>query len=167
MQGEQWMEDFIKEILNLFSIELAVLITSALPIIELRGAIPLGISLGLSPIQATLISLIGSTVPIPFILFGIRPVFAYLRRIAVFKGIVDKLTYRLLNKRGRVQRYGFWGLMLFVAIPIPSTGVWSGTLLAVLLGMKFRVAFPSLLIGNAIAAVIIMSLSNGLVRAFT
>ena len=154
------MQLFLKEILNFLSIELTVMLTAALPIIELRGAIPVGISLGLSPIHATLISLVGSMIPVPFILFTIRPIFNYLKKTKLLKKLVHKLTDKSLNKSGNIQKYGAWGLLVFVAIPLPGTGVWSGSLAAALLDMRFKWAFPAILVGNIIAAVIIMGLSN-------
>lgn len=159
------MEAFIKEILKFLSIELTVMITAALPIIELRGAIPVGISLGLSTIHSATLSFIGSMIPVPILLFGIRPVFNYLRKTKSFRGIVEKLTHRSLGKSENIVKYGFWGLLIFVAIPLPGTGVWSGALVASLLDMRFKLAFPAILIGNFIAAIAIMLLSHGVVKA--
>ncbi|NMA49690.1 MAG: small multi-drug export protein [Tissierellia bacterium] len=156
----------MQPLLNFLSIELTVLLTAALPIIELRGAIPVGISLGLSPIHATLISLVGSMIPVPFILFSIRPIFNYLKKTKLFKKLVHKLTDKSLNKSGKIQKYGAWGLLVFVAIPLPGTGVWSGSLAAALLDMRFKWAFPAILVGNIIAAVIIMGLSNEAFKLF-
>lgn len=162
------MESFIKELLNFLSIELTVLLTAAMPIIELRGAIPVGMSLGMSPVHATVISFIGSMIPVPFILFTIRPIFNYLKKTRLFKKLVHKLTDRSLNNNGgKIQKYGAWGLMLIVAIPLPGTGVWSGSLAAALLDMRFKWAFPAILVGNIIAAVIIMGLSNGVIGVFS
>ena len=157
----------ITELLNFLSIELTVMLTAALPIIELRGAIPVGMSLGMSPAHATVISFIGSMIPVPFILFTIRPIFNYLKKTKLFKKLVHKLTDKSLNKSGNIQKYGAWGLLIFVAIPLPGTGVWSGSLAAALLDMRFKWAFPAILVGNLIAAVIIMSLSNGVIGVFS
>ena len=150
----------LQQLLNFISIEFTVMLTAALPIIELRGAIPVGISLGLSPIHSTLISLVGSMIPVPFILFSIRPIFNYLKTTKIFKKFVHKLTDKSMSKSGKIQKYGAWGLLVFVAIPLPGTGVWSGSLAAALLDMRFKWAFPAILVGNIIAAVIIMGLSN-------
>ena len=149
----------LKEILDFLTIELTVLLTAALPIIELRGAIPVGISLGLSPLNSAIISLIGSM--IPFILFGIRPIFNYLKTTKLFKRFVVKITDKSMSKSGKIQKYGVLGLILFVAIPLPGTGVWSGSLAATLLNIRFKWAFPAILLGNIIAAVAIMILSYG------
>ena len=159
------MEAFINGISNILDIVLTVMLTAALPIIEVRGAIPVGISLGLSTINATMISFIGSMLPVPILLFGIRPIFKYLRKKELFKGMVEKLTKRSIGKSRNVQKYGFWGLLVFVAIPLPGTGVWSGALIASLLDMRFKLAFPAILIGNFIAAIAIMPLSHGVVKA--
>lgn len=161
------MENFLKDILIFLNIELTVLMTAALPVIELRGAIPVGISLGLSPLHATIISFIGSMIPVPILLFSIRPIFNALKKTKLFRNMVDKLINRSLNKSGRVQKYGAWGLILFVAIPLPGTGIWSGTLIAALLDIRFKWAFPAILTGNAIAAIVIMVLSSGVVRIFS
>lgn len=161
------MESFIKELLNFLSIELTVLLTAAMPIIELRGAIPVGMSLGMSPVHATVISFIGSMIPAPFILFTIRPIFNYLKKTKLFKKLVHKLTDRSINKSGNIQKYGAWGLLVFVAIPLPGTGVWSGSLIASLLDMRFKWAFPAILVGNLIAGILIMMLSNGVIGVFS
>ena len=157
----------ITELLNFLSIDLTVMLTAALPIIELRGAIPVGMSLGMSPAHATVVSFIGSMIPVPFILFTIRPIFNYLKKTKLFKKLVHKLTDKSLNKSGNIQKYGAWGLLIFVAIPLPGTGVWSGSLAAALLDMRFKWAFPAIFVGNLIAAVIIMGLSNGVIGVFS
>jgi uncharacterized membrane protein len=158
------MQLFLQGLRKFLSIELTVMLTAALPIIELRGAIPVGISLGLSPLHAAILSFIGSMIPVPFILFTIRPIFNYLRRTKTFKKLVYRITDKSLNKSGRIQKYGAWGLLVFVAIPLPGTGVWSGSLAAALLNMRFKWAFPAIFIGNLIAGILIMGLSNGVVK---
>jgi uncharacterized membrane protein len=158
------MDSFFNEIFNLLSKEFTVMLTAALPIIELRGAIPVGMSLGMSPTHATIISFIGSMLPVPILLFSIRPVFNHLKKTKLFKGLIDKLMIRSHSKSRSIQKYGFWGLLIFVAIPLPGTGVWSGTLAAALLDMRFKLAFPAILIGNFIAALAVMFLSHGVVK---
>ncbi len=141
---------------------IAVLITSALPLIELRGAIPVGMSLGMSAVDATILSYLGSIVPVPFILLLIKHIFKYLETTKVFGPIVSRLTHKTMNTNAdKIEKYGAWGLLIFVAIPLPGTGVWSGSLAASLMNMRFKWAFPSILIGNAIAGLIIMALSSG------
>jgi len=161
------MESIIKSLLDFLTIELTVLLTAAMPIIELRGAIPLGLSLGMSPFHATLISLVGSMIPVPFILFTIRPIFNYLKTTKTFKKLIHRLTDKSLSNNGqKIQKYGVWGLIILVAIPLPGTGVWSGSLAASLLDMRFKWAFPAILIGNIIAAFIVLGVSNSIINIF-
>ena len=118
-------------LMNFLSVEFTVFLTAAIPVVELRGAIPLGLSLGMSPLHAALISLAGSMLPVPFILFTIRPIFKYLRTTKLFRRIIGRLTDKSINNSGhKIQKYGAWGLVIFVAIPLPGTGVWSGSLAA-------------------------------------
>ena len=159
------MEATLIELLNFLSIELTVMLTAALPVIELRGAIPVGISLGMTPVHAAIIAFIGSMIPVPFILFTIRPIFNYLKTTRMFKKLVHKLTASSLkNNSGKIQKYGVWGLILLVAIPLPGTGVWSGSLAAALLDMRFKWAFPAIFVGNLIAGILIMGVSNGVFK---
>ena len=149
-------------LLEFLSIELTVMITAMMPIIELRGAIPVGISLGLGPIHATIISFIGSMIPVPFILFTIRPIFNYLRSTKLLNKIVNRLTDRSATNSEKLKKYGAWGIVFIVAIPFPGTGVWSGSLAAALMNIKFKWSFPAILLGNLIAAVLIMTISHGI-----
>ncbi|HBD63998.1 MAG TPA: ligand-binding protein SH3, partial [Clostridiales bacterium] len=83
-----------------------------------------------------------------------------------FKKIIHKLIHRSLSKSGSVKKYGYWGLFIFVAIPLPGTGVWTGSLIASLLDMRFKYAFPTIVIGNLVASICIMILSFGAVNIF-
>ncbi len=103
--------------------EVLVFIMAALPVIELRGAIPFGMSLGFSPAHAFAISLAGSLLPAPFIIFGIRPVFAFLSKHSSFMDrLINGITSRTMAKGERARRFGFIGLIMLVAIPLPGTG---------------------------------------------
>lgn len=153
--------EILGKIIEFMTVELTVLLTAALPVIELRGAIPVGLSLGMSPFHAFLVSFIGSMLPVPIIIFGVRPVFKALKKTRLFRGYVERLTNKTLLKSDGIRRYGFWGLMIFVGIPLPGTGVWTGTFAAVLLDIRFKTAFPAILIGNFLAGTIIMLLSHG------
>ena len=162
------METLLNQLLDFLTVELTVMLTAALPIIELRGAIPVGISLGLSPLHAAIIAFIGSLIPVPFILFTIRPIFNYLKKTKLFKNMVHKITEKSINNNsGKIQKYGVWGLILIVAIPLPGTGVWSGSLIAALMNMRFKWAFPAILVGNLIAGIFIMGLSTGVFKVIT
>ena len=160
------MQQSIIEALDFLSVESTVMLIAALPVIELKGAIPVGMSLGLSHLHAFVLSFIGSIIPVPFILFTIRHIFNYLKKTAFFERIVNKITDRSIAKSGKIQKYGAWGLFIFVAIPLPGTGVWTGSLIAAMLDMRFKRAFPAIVVGNLIAGILIVALSEGLFTFF-
>lgn len=158
------MVDWLREVLSFLTLEMAVMFTAAVPLIEVRGAIPVGIALGLSPLHATIISFIGGSLPVPLILFGIRPVFNYLRHLPAMERWIEKISHKTVGKtEHKVQKYGAWALLVFVAIPLPGTGVWTGSLAAALLDIRFKWAFPAIVVGNAIASILIATLSYGFV----
>lgn len=157
------MIEFLKSIL---SKEIIVFIVSAMPIIELRGAIPLGVASGILPINAYFIALIGSSLPVPFIFFLVRPVFEMLSKFKVIQDKIDKIITKTLKKSENIRKYEFLGLLLFVAIPLPGTGVWTGTLAAVLLDLRFKTAFLAIMLGNIIAGSIMLYLSYGIKTLF-
>ena len=128
--------------------EIMIFLIAALPIIELRGAIPLGV--------------VNGSLPIPLIFFLIRPLFEMLSKFKMLQIKIDKFITKTLSKSDHIRRYEFWGLLLFVAIPLPGTGVWTGTLAAVLLDLRFKTAFPAILLGNIIAGLIMLNISYGL-----
>ena len=140
--------------------ELIVLIISALPILELRGAIPVAINLFNFPwYQALLLAIIGNLLPVPIILLFLNAISKWLSKIGFFRRFFHWL-FEHTSRRGKiVERYERIGLILFVAIPLPVTGAWTGSLLAVLFGLKFRHAFLSILIGVCIAGIIVTCLS--------
>ncbi len=145
---------------NIQSKELIVILTAAMPIVELRGAIPVGIAMGINPWFAYLLGVLGSMIPVPFILWLIRPIFHWIKQFRFFKHFVERLTHKTLKKSGNINKYGFWGLMVFVAIPLPGTGVWTGALAASLLEMEFKKAFFAVFLGNVIAGFIMMNFSQ-------
>lgn len=147
---------------NLFRIitkEIMVLFIAALPLIELRGAIPIGVSMGLSPIHAAILGVIGSLIPLPFLLFFLKPVFIWLRKTKLFKGFVDRTVKRTLKKSGNIEKYRIIGLILFVGIPLPGTGVWTGSLAAILFNIRIKHAFAAIVVGNILAGIIMFTFS--------
>lgn len=132
------------------------------PVLELRAAIPAGVIAGLPISTAVIISVIGNLVPIPFIILFIRRVFKWMQsksdRLArIVKHFEDKAD----SKKAQVLRYEFWGLMIFVAIPLPGTGAWTGALIAAMLDMQLKRAFPAITAGVLIAATIVTVLTYG------
>jgi uncharacterized membrane protein len=135
--------------------ELAVIISAAVPISEVRGAIPLGLYLGLPFLKVILLSILGNIIPIIPTLFLLNPLSERLRRFSIFKKFFDWLFERTKKKADLIQRYEAIGLMLFVGVPLPMTGAWTGCVAASLFKIKFRYAFPAIVGGVIIAAVIV------------
>jgi len=160
------MTDFFINLLNLLSNEFKVMFTAAIPIIEVKGAIPIGIALGMTPLHASFLAFLGSMIPVPLILFTVRPIFSYLKKTKTFKKTINKLIHKSMNKSGNIKKYGYLGLFIFVAIPLPGTGVWTGSLIASLIDLRFKYAFPTIFLGNLVASLIIMSLSFGMINLF-
>lgn len=147
---------------------LATFIISMTPIIELRGAIPVAVfTFHLTYIEAFIISFIGNIIPIYFIVKYIRPLFNFFGRFKIFKVIIDWATERATKKiqeSERLQNYTALGLFLFVAIPLPGTGAWVGSLIANFLDLPLKKAFWPLALGVLAAGIIILSgtaIANG------
>ena len=142
-----------------FSKELVVLIISALPLAELRGALPVAINLFHFPWHyALLLAIIGNLLPVPFLLLFLDAISRLLSKVDIFRRILQWL-FEHTKRRGRIiERYERIGLTLFVAIPLPVTGAWTGSLIAVLFGLKFKQAFLSIFIGILIAGTIVTCL---------
>ena len=139
-----------------------------LPIIELRGAVPLGAVLGMPWWQSYIISVIGNMVPVPFVLLFIRKILDFMlkSKIKFFNKIATWLNNKAEKNRGKIEKYSFWGVCLFVAIPLPVTGAWTGSLVAATIEMKFWKAVLSALFGVMIAGVIMTLGAYGVVAAF-
>ena len=132
------------------------------PVLELRAAIPAGVIAGLN-IQAVLAAAImGNLLPIPFIIVFIRKIFKWMQsKSPRLANIVAKLEAKADKKKDKVLKYEFWGLMLFVAIPLPGTGAWTGALIAAMLDMQLKRAFPAIAVGVLTAAIIVTAATYG------
>ena len=140
--------------------EAIVFIISMIPILELRGALLVaGPLLGVPVATAIPLCIIGNIIPVPFILLLITPIFKWMKGTKTFKPMVDKLEAKAMSKSDKIEKYEFWGLVLFVGIPLPGTGAWTGSLIAALLGVKFKKAFPAVILGICIATVIMWFIS--------
>lgn len=163
-------EAIVNYILNLFNgfsnlkfgKEILVFIISMMPILELRGGLIAASLLGLSATRGFIICLIGNIIPIPFILWLITPIFNWLKSRKTFKGFVEKIERKALNKKDRIERLQYIGLLLFVGIPLPGTGGWTGSLIAALLDMNRKKAFLTIMLGILMAGGIMMLLSYGI-----
>lgn len=144
---------------------LATFIVSMLPIVELRGAIPVGVAFGLPVWQAAVISVVGNIIPAPFIIAFIRIIMDWLRT----KSKTMQKFVAWLEKKGtgpkadKIRKAEFWGLMMFVAVPLPGTGAWTGSLIAALLDIRMKRALPPITLGVVIAGVIVSLATAGVV----
>lgn len=140
---------------------LAVFIVSMMPIVELRGAIPFGVSLGLDWREVYLTCVIGNMIPVPFIILFFRPLIEYFEKTKLFGKIASKLKKRTKSKMEGLNKYKILGLFLFVAIPLPGTGAWTGAAIAALLKMRIKHSFFPILLGVVVAGVLMMGISYG------
>lgn len=145
-----------------FGKEILIFIISMLPILELRGGLLAATFLGMNPIVSFIICFIGNILPIPFILWFITPLFNRLKKTKHLSKMVNKLETKALSKKEQIEKYELWGIMLFVGIPLPGTGAWTGCLIAALLGMDKKKACLASILGVVIAGIIMMILSFGI-----
>ena len=141
--------------------EFIIFLISMVPILELRGGLlAAGPALLDVPMwQAIPICFIGNLVPIPFILLLITKIFDWMKGTKKLKPLVEKLEHKAMSQSANIEKYEFWGLVAFVGIPLPGTGAWTGALIAALLGIRFRKAFPAIVLGLVVATVIMTILS--------
>lgn len=160
------MVEQLTETLVAFNKEAAVVILAALPISELRGAIPLALAMGFSPIKSYLLAFAGNLIPVIPILFLVQPVSEKLRHIPIFEKFFNWLFERTRRKAGLLEKFEVLGLILFVAIPLPVTGAWTGCVAATLFKVRFRYALLSIVLGVAIAGLIVTGLSLAGIKLF-
>ena len=156
---------FIETLGGVVSREITVFIISMVPILELRGGLIAASLLQIPIIKAIWYCVIGNIIPVPFILLLITPIFAWLKQTSLFRPLVEKLEHKAMGKSEQIEKYQFWGLVLFVGIPLPGTGAWTGSLIASLLGVKFKKAFPAVILGIVMATIIMSIFSYGLLGA--
>ena len=145
--------------------ELILFIISMVPILELRGGLPAAgpAFLNIPMWRAIPVGIIGNLLPIPFILLLITKIFDWMKGTKRLKPVVEKLEKKAMSQSANIEKYEFWGLVAFVGIPLPGTGAWTGALIAALLGIRFRKAFPAIVIGVCLAACIMTIISYGIV----
>lgn len=138
------------------------------PVIELRGAIPLAVARGVPPLSAACVAVLGNLLPVPFILLFIRRTLDWLNARSARCRKLAAFIERHADKRApAVQRGAFWGLALFVAVPLPGTGAWSGALIAALLDMPLRRALPAIALGILLAGTVMTLASTGVLITLT
>ena len=141
----------------------SVFFCSMIPIIELRGAIPIGAIFKMHPIICYLIAVVGNMLPVPFILLFIKKIIELFKKskISFLNKFANFLERKTEKHKDKVDKYGFWGIALLVAIPLPGTGAWTGSLVAALVNMKFWKALLAAFVGVLIAGVIMLFISYG------
>lgn len=152
---------FVENLSGSLSGEVIVFLVSLLPILELRGGIIAGFAMGMDWLPTFLIAYIGNLLPIPFILLFIRFIFKVLKKTPL-RGVVEWCEKKADAKSDNIRKYAYWGVYLFVAIPLPGTGAWMGALISALLNMDPKKTFPVIMIGVLTAGIIVSVLSFGI-----
>lgn len=144
--------------------EILVFIISLMPILELRGGILAAALLGLDPLPGYIISIIGNVLPVPFILLLITKILDWMRKSKMnfFNKIANWLDEKVEKHKGQIEKFGYLGVILFVGIPLPGTGAWTGSLIASVLNMDKKKTFIAVMAGIVMASIIMMLLSYGL-----
>ena len=158
------MVEWFEKVFGWLPDELFVSLVSMVPVIELRGGLPVAYAMGMSIWLAVPLCIIANLLPVPFILWFITPLFSALKKTKLFRPLVEKLEARAHGKSERVEKGWFWGLVLFVGIPLPGTGAWTGSLIAAMLDIPFKKAFPAIILGVLIAATIVSMLVWGVLN---
>ena len=148
-----------------FGKELLVFIISLLPILELRGGLLAASLLGLNPLPSYIITMVGNLLPIPFILWFITKILDWMRKTKHLSKIANWLDKKVEKHKSSIEKFGFLGLVLFVGIPLPGTGAWTGSLIASVLEMDRKKSFIAIIIGIIMASIIMMAISFGLLRS--
>ena len=144
------------------------LLMAMTPVVELRGAIPYGLAMDLSPVATFWASVVGNCIPVPFIIVFIEHIFAWMRRRSQWLSEkVDWLENRAAKKSDVVQKYALAGLVILVAIPLPGTGAWTGALVAAVMNIPLRKSLPAVVLGVLIAGIIVMTVSNGVIAVLS
>ena len=154
----QW---FYHNLSQYISPEGAVFFISMIPLLELRGGLLAASLLKIPAVTAIPLCIAGNIIPIPFILLFIRKIFKVMKKTKIFRGLIQKLEDRAMGKSDQVKKYEFWGLTLFVGIPLPGTGAWTGSLIASLLEIDIKKSSLAILTGIIMATVIMYVVSYG------
>lgn len=147
-------------------IEWIVFLTAMTPISELRGAIPLGIGLGLTPWKSTVIAIAGNLLIVPCLMMVLRPVFRYIKTIGRFSNWINRYEERAARKVKNYRKYRLLGLFLLVAVPLPTTGVYTGVVAANVLKIGFKNAWSAISLGVVAAGTIVYLISENMVHIF-
>lgn len=165
----EWREEMAEWLVSLLAnipLPIKVIILSAVPVVELRGAIPMGIVMGMSPINSFILSFAGNILPVIPLLIIMPWLFKFFERVPAFRQRWGQLIERTRKKGHQVEKYGALGLLIFVAIPLPGTGVWTGSILAYIMGVNFWYSFIALTSGAFLAGIAVTLATVGVVQAY-
>ena len=157
-QAAEWFQSLFHEGVGG---ELIAFLASMLPIIECRGGMIIAKGFGIPFIRAFLLCYAGNMIPVPFILLFIRKIFVFMKEHNILTKFIEYLEGKTAKNQEKVMRYKQWGLLLFVAVPLPGTGGWTGSLFAALLDIDFKKALPIIALGVFIADIIMSVLTYG------
>lgn len=172
--------DYLLDLLSSVPNEIIVLLISMIPVIELRGALPVAVvAFNMPWLEALLLCVVGNLLPVPFIIWFLRPIFEWMKKTKLLRGLVIRLENRAKKKaeaanakedarkrNSRKNAVSFWALFAFVAIPLPGTGAWTGALIASVMGMRLKHSFPAVALGVVTAGLIMLALSHLGLMAF-
>lgn len=163
------MEHLVEFFIDLFggiSKDVIIFVISLMPILELRGGLLAATLLDVEFVRAAVICIVGNVFPIPFVLLFLKFILDLFEKWSVTKKIVTWLEKKVEDKREQIDKYGYLGLTIFVGIPLPGTGAWTGALIAVMLGLDKKKSFICILLGVLMAAIIMSILSYGILGNF-
>lgn len=158
---EQLMTEFAEFFSGKVGGEVVAFLASLLPVVECRGGMIIAKIYELNFFKAFFICYLGNMIPLPFIILFIKRIFAFMKKHNILKGFIEKLEGKGDKNRDKIMKYKEWGLLAFVAVPLPGTGGWTGSLLAALLDIDFKKALPIIALGVFIADVIMAIVTYG------
>ena len=156
------LANFFIKVFSFINKDILIFIISTIPILELRGGLIAASILKIPFLKAFIICLLGNMLPIPFILLFLNYLFNLLRKWKLTNKFVDWLEHKTLKKKDKIEKYGYWGILLFVGIPLPGTGAWTGSMLVVLLGLNKKKSIPYIVLGVLLAGIIMSIVSYGI-----
>ncbi len=163
--AETLIDYFTKFFTNLnFSKELIIFILSGFPILEVRGGMIAAGLFHLDPVTSFIICLIGNLLPIPFLIFLLKPIFKWLRRFKFFEKFIGFLERKAEKNKSKIEKYQFWGLLILVGIPLPGTGAWTGCLVASVFDVDKKISIPACMLGVLLASIIMWIISFGVIE---
>lgn len=153
------MLEWFEQVFGWLPKEAFAALISMVPVIELRGGLPYAILSGISPWVAVPLCIVSNLIPVPFILWFITPIFNWMKKTKLFRPLAEKLEARAMKKKDSIEKSYFWGLLLFVGIPLPGTGAWTGSLIAAMLDVPKKKSLPAVALGVCLAAALMGILS--------